>query len=431
MNISILIPVVIIVVLMLMNAPIWLALFGGMLPYFFFLGDGLPAQILIQRFVATTESSSYLAVPFFITAGAIMNRAGLSEKMLDFADALVGHLRGGLAHVNILLSVLMGGVSGSAAADAAMESKILVPEMERRGYDLEFSAAVTVASSLITPIIPPGMGLIIYSMAAGVSVGRMFAAGYVPGILCMVGFMAYVWYVAKKRNYLPSREKMASAGEIFKLFRHAIWALLMPLGLLMALRAGLLTASETGAACCLYCLLIGTIVYKRYGVKDIIPTIVESVMGTASVMTIMCAANILAYFLSYESIPRRLTEMIVSAGVGKAGFLLIVNVFIFILGMFVSNGMIPILATLLAPIAISLGVNRVHFGIIVVFGVTIGNMTPPFGLVLYQVAGLTKCSVTKLAKECLPFIAIMVAVLFILTYSESLALAIPNLIYNK
>ena len=431
MNISILIPVVIIVVLMLMNAPIWLALFGGMLPYFFFLGDGLPAQILIQRFVATTESSSYLAVPFFITAGAIMNRAGLSEKMLDFADALVGHLRGGLAHVNILLSVLMGGVSGSAAADAAMESKILVPEMERRGYDLEFSTAVTVASSLITPIIPPGMGLIIYSMAAGVSVGRMFAAGYVPGILCMVGFMAYVWYVAKKRNYLPSREKMASAGEIFKLFRHAIWALLMPLGLLMALRAGLLTASETGAACCLYCLLIGTIVYKRYGVKDIIPTIVESVMGTASVMTIMCAANILAYFLSYESIPRRLTEMIVSAGVGKAGFLLIVNVFIFILGMFVSNGMIPILATLLAPIAISLGVNPVHFGIIVVFGVTIGNMTPPFGLVLYQVAGLTKCSVTKLAKECLPFIAIMVAVLFILTYSESLALAIPNLIYNK
>lgn len=431
MSASILIPVVVIVVLMLMNAPIWLALFGGMLPYFFFLGDGLPAQILIQRFVATTESTSYLAVPFFITAGCIMNRAGLSEKMLDFADALVGHLRGGLAHVNILLSVLMGGVSGSAAADAAMESKILVPEMERRGYDVEFSAAVTVASSLITPIIPPGMGLIIYSMAAGVSVGRMFAAGYVPGILCMLGFMAYAWYVAKKRNYLPSREKMASLGEIIKLFRHAIWALLMPLGLLMALRAGLLTASETGAACCLYCLVIGTIVYKRFGVKDIIPTIVEAVIGTASVMAIMCAANILAYFLSYEGIPRQLTEMIVNAGVGKAGFLLIVNVFIFILGMFVSNGMIPILATLLAPIAISLGIDPVHFGIVVVFGVTIGNMTPPFGLVLYQVAGLTKCSVAKLAKECLPFIAIMVVVLFIITYSESLALVIPNLIYNK
>lgn len=430
MNFSILIPVLVIVGLMLMNAPIWIALLGGMLPYFLFLGEGLPAQILIQRFVATTESSSYLAVPFFITAGAIMNRAGLSEKMLDFADALVGHLRGGLAHVNILLSVLMGGVSGSAAADAAMESKILVPEMVRRGYDVDFSAAVTVASSLITPIIPPGMGLIIYSMAAGVSVGRMFAAGYVPGILCMIGFMIYVHFVSKKRNYLPSREKMAPVKEIFRLFRHAIWALLMPFGLLMALRAGLLTASETGAACCLYSLLIGTVVYKQFRLKDVLPTIVESVMGTASVMTIMCSANVLAYFLSYESIPRRLTEMLVTAGLGKFSFLLMVNVFIFILGMFVSNGMIPILATLLAPIAISLGVDPVHFGIIVVFGVTIGNMTPPFGLVLYQVAGLTKCSVAKLAKECLPFIAIMVIVLFIITYSETLALAIPNLIYN-
>lgn len=430
MNVSVLIPVLVICILMAMNAPIWLALFGGMIPYFFFLGDGLPAQILIQRFIATTESSSYLAVPFFITAGAIMNRAGLSEKMLDFADSLVGHLKGGLAHVNILLSVLMGGVSGSAAADAAMESKILVPEMVRRGYDVEFSAAVTVASSLITPIIPPGMGLIIYSMAAGVSVGRMFAAGYVPGILCMIGFMIFVRHISRKRGYLPSRQKMAPLREIVKLFRHAIWALLMPLGLLMALRAGLLTASETGAACCLYCLIIGVFVYKKYSVKDIVPTIVESVIGTASVMTIMCAANIMAYFLSYENIPRTLTALIVNAGVGKIGFLIIVNVLVFILGMFISNGMIPILATLLAPIAISLGIDPVHFGIIIVFGVTIGNMTPPFGLVLFQVAGLTKCSVAKLAKECLPFIAIMVIVLFIITFSEPLALAIPNLIYG-
>lgn len=430
MNWAIIIPVAAIVILMAMNAPIWIALLGGMMPYFFFLGEGLPAQILIQRFIATTESSSYLAVPFFITAGAIMNRAGLSEKMLDFADALVGHLRGGLAHVNILLSVLMGGVSGSAAADAAMESKILVPEMVRRGYDVEFSAAVTVASSLITPIIPPGMGLIIYSMAANVSVGRMFASGYVPGILCMVGFMLYVHFISKKRDYAPSREKMGSLSEILKLFRHAVWALLMPLGLLMALRAGLLTASETGAACCVYCLLIGVFVYHQFHVSDIIPTIIESVIGTASVMAVMCSANVLAYFLSYESIPRTMTKLITEAGVGKIGFLIIVNIFIFILGMFVSNGMIPILATLLSPIAISLGVDPVHFGIIVVFGVTIGNMTPPFGLVLYQVAGLTKCSVAKLAKECMPFIAIMVVVLFIITFSEGLALFIPNLIYG-
>lgn len=430
MNLEVFIPVAIIVILMVINTPIWIALVGGMIPYFLFLGDGLPAQILIQRFIVVTESSSYLAIPFFVTAGAIMNRAGLSGKMLDVADALVGHWPGALAHVNVLLSTFMGGVSGSAAADAASECKILVPEMSRRGYDLEFSAAVTVASSLITPIIPPGMGLIIYSMAAGVSVGRMFAAGYVPGILCMVFFMIYVDYISKKRGYRSNRTKAAPLREVLKLFRHAIWAFLMPFGLLMGLRAGVMTASETGAFACVYCTIIGVFVYREFKKEDIIPTIIESVMGTATVMTIMCAANVLAYFLSYENVPRNMTKLIVDFGVGKYGFLLIVNIFIFILGMFVSNGMIPILAALLTPIASSLGIDPILFGIVVVFGVTIGNMTPPFGLVLYQVAGLTQCNIGKLIKECIPFIIIMVIVLFIISYCEGLTLFIPNLIYG-
>ena len=430
MNLEVFIPVAIIVILMVINTPIWIALVGGLIPYFLFLGDGLPAQILIQRFIVVTESSSYLAIPFFVTAGAIMNRAGLSGKMLDVADALVGHWPGALAHVNVLLSTFMGGVSGSAAADAASECKILVPEMSRRGYDLEFSAAVTVASSLITPIIPPGMGLIIYSMAAGVSVGRMFAAGYVPGILCMVFFMIYVDYISKKRGYRSNRTKAAPLREVLKLFRHAIWAFLMPFGLLMGLRAGVMTASETGAFACVYCTIIGVFVYREFKKEDIIPTIIESVMGTATVMTIMCAANVLAYFLSYENVPRNMTKLIVDFGVGKYGFLLIVNIFIFILGMFVSNGMIPILAALLTPIASSLGIDPILFGIVVVFGVTIGNMTPPFGLVLYQVAGLTQCNIGKLIKECIPFIIIMVIVLFIISYCEGLTLFIPNLIYG-
>lgn len=431
MNWGIIIPVATIVLLMVMNTPIWVAIVGGMVPYFLWLGDGLPAQILIQRFIVVTESSSYLAIPFFVTAGAIMNRAGLSAKMLDVADALVGHWPGALAQVNVLLSAFMGGVSGSAAADAASDCKILVPEMARRGYSMEFCAAVTVASSLITPIIPPGMGLIIYSMAAGVSVGRMFAAGYAPGILTMVFFMIYVHFVAKKRGYVSNRTKAAPLKEILKLFRHAIWAFLMPFGLIMGLRAGMLTASETGAFACVYCSIIGVFVYKEFKKEDIIPTIIESVMGTASVMIIMCAANVLAYFLSYESVPRTVTQWIVGVGVGKYGFLFIVNIFVLILGMFVSNGMIPILAALLSPIAASLGIDPVLFGIVIVFGVTIGNMTPPFGLVLYQVAGLTRCNIAKLIKECIPYIIIMIAVLFIVSYWEGFTLFLPNLIYGK
>jgi len=190
-----------------------------------------------------------------------MNHAGLSARLMDFAEALVGHLSGGLAHVNVLLSVLMGGCSGSAAADAAMECKILVPEMEKRGYDRDFSAAVTVASSLITPIIPPGMGLILYAFSANVSVGRMFAAGYLPGILCMVFFIVLVDRISKKRGYKPSRQRMAAPKEILRLGVHALWALLMPLGIIMALRFGYFTATEAGAIACVYSLFIGVFVY--------------------------------------------------------------------------------------------------------------------------------------------------------------------------
>ncbi len=430
MNWSVIIPVVTIIVLLMLNAPVWVALFGGMLPYFFFLGDGLPTQILIQRLVATTENASYLAIPFFVTAGAIMNHAGLSARLMDFAEALVGHLSGGLAHVNVLLSVLMGGCSGSAAADAAMECKILVPEMEKRGYDRDFSAAVTVASSLITPIIPPGMGLILYAFSANVSVGRMFAAGYLPGILCMVFFIVLVDRISKKRGYKPSRQRMAAPKEILRLGVHALWALLMPLGIIMALRFGYFTATEAGAIACVYSLFIGVFVYHEFKKEHIIPVIKESVLGTATVMVIMCAANCLSYFLSYENIPRTMTNLIVDAGLGRFGFLIIVNIFILILGMFVSNGMIPILATLLAPIAASLGIDPIQFGIIVVFNVTLGNMTPPFGLVLYQVAGLTDLSVPKLAKACMPFIVAMLLVLLIITFCEPLAVLLPNLIYG-
>ena len=180
-NWNIWLPIVCIVFLAINNIPIWLAILGGSLPYFIFLQPMLPIQIAVQRVIAVTEGTSYLAIPFFITAGAIMNYAGISSRLLDLADGLVGHLTGGLGHVNVLLSVMMGGISGSAAADAAMEAKILVPEMKKRGYDENFCAAVTIASSLITPIIPPGMGLIIFAFATQISVGRMFAAGYVPG----------------------------------------------------------------------------------------------------------------------------------------------------------------------------------------------------------------------------------------------------------
>jgi len=372
-----------------------------------------------------------LAIPFFVTAGVIMNYSGISKRLMDLADAMVGHLAGGLGHCNVLLSVLMGGISGSAAADAAMECKILVPEMMRRGYDEDFSAAVTVASSLITPIIPPGMGLIIFAFTTQTSVGRMLAAGYVPGILCMIFMMMYVSYVSKKRGYKGSREERAPWKEIGKLSIHAIWALIMPFGIIMGLRFGLVTANEAGAICALYALFIGVVVYKEIKWHHVWTMISESVMGTATVMILICSANALAYFLTYERVPHLLFEMMSSANLNRYTFLLIVNVILLFLGMFMDGGAaIVVLGPLLMPLALELGIDPVHFGLMFVFNIGIGNMSPPFGIVLYQVSGLLGVKLTKLIKATLPFLGIMLLVLGLITFIPQVTLIIPNLIYG-
>lgn len=430
-NWNIWLPIVCIVVLAIHNVPIWLAILGGALPYFLFLQPMLPVQVAVQRVIAVTEGTSYLAIPFFVTAGAIMNYAGISSRLLDLADGLVGHLRGGLGHVNVLLSVMMGGISGSAAADAAMEAKILVPEMKKRGYDENFCAAVTIASSLITPIIPPGMGLIIFAFATQISVGRMFAAGYLPGILCMVFMMLYVWYYSKKHGYKGSREKMAPPKELGKLFLNSFWALLIPFGILLGLRGGMFTATEAGAICAFYSLIIGVFVYKEIKWKHVWPIIKESVLGTATVMILICGAGALSYFMTYERVPQALSEFMMGANLNKYTFLLLTNILLLIIGMFMEGGpAMVILGPLLMPIALKLGIDPIQFGIMFVFNLGIGNMSPPFGIVLYQVIGLMGLKFGEVVKAIMPFLAIMLLVLMIIVFFPDLILFIPNLLYG-
>lgn len=417
--------------LAIMGVPMWLSIVGGTLPFFLFLEPGLPAQLVAQRMIAMTENSSYLAIPFFITAGCIMNYSGISKRLMNLADGLVGHLPGGLGHVNVVLSVLMGGISGSAAADAAMECKILVPEMEKRGYDKDFSAAVTLASSLITPIIPPGMGLIIFAFTTQISVGRLLCAGYIPGLLCMVFMMIYVAWYAKKHGYKGSRAKMASAKEIGKLVIDGIWAILMPFGLILALRLGAFTATEAGAICAVYSLVVGVFIYKELKWKHIWPIVKESVLGTATIMSLVCACNALGYFMTYLRIPHAISQMIINANLSKYAFLVIVNITLLFIGMFMEGSApILILSPLLMPVAISLGIDPIHFGLVFIFNIGIGNMTPPFGGVLYQVAGLLNIPIGRLAKAAMPFIGIMIFILILLTFIPELSLLVPNLVYN-
>ncbi len=425
------ISICLILLLAVFNAPIWLALVGGSIPYFLFLQDGMSFTIVAQRMLATMESTSYLAIPFFITAGSIMNYAGISKRLLDLADGLVGHLPGGLAHVNCLLSVLMGGISGSAAADAAMESKVLVPEMIAHGYDKNFSAAVTVASSLLTPIIPPGIGMIILGFVTNTSIGKLFCAGYVPGILGMIMMMIYSGFVAKKKGYGSGRTERAKGKELWKLFADGFWALIMPFGIILGMRFGLCTASEAGALCCWYSLIIGALVYRELKVKDIVPIFEESVIGTSTTMILICGANVFAYLLTFENVTNNLVAFITSMNLSKTAFLLLLNVLLLLIGMFLEGGApMIVLGPLLMPVAKSLGIDPVHFCIVFVFNLGIGNMSPPFGLVLYQVCGLLDIDLWSMAKACFPFIIIMIIDLMIITFLPDLVLWIPNLVYG-
>jgi len=430
MSLAILIPVICIVALMLLGVPVWVAMFAGVLPYFMELNTfGFAAGTAIQRLVATMETTSYLAIPYFVTAGAIMNYSGISKRLLDFADALVGHLTGGLGHVNVLLSVFMGGISGSAAADAAMECKMLVPEMERKGYSREFSASVTLASSLITPIIPPGMGLIVYAMLAEVSVGRMFAAGYLPGFITAILMMGLVYVISKKHGYKGSREKMAPAKDILKLALDGFWALIIPFGLLMALRSGMFSANEAGAFCAVYALIVGAFVYKELKWEHIWPILKESFLGTATVMMTICGAMAMSYWLNVERIPNLLAQVIVNSGLSATGFLLLVVFMLLIFGMFMTSG-ITILAPLLVPIAAALKIDLIHFGMVMVFTLGIGNMSPPFGIVLYQVSSLLGIKLEKLIKSSFPFLVLMIICTLLFALIPGISTWLPTVLYG-
>lgn len=430
MNLAIVVPVICIIVLMFCNVPVWIAMFAGVLPYFMGLNNfGFAAGTAIQRLVATMETTSYLAIPYFVTAGAIMNYSGISKRLLDLADALIGHVTGGLGHVNVLLSVFMGGISGSAAADAAMECKILVPEMERKGYSKDFSAAVTLASSLITPIIPPGMGLIVYAMLAEVSVGRMFAAGYLPGFLTAALMMILVYVISKKHGYKGSREKMASLKEIGKLMLDGFWALIIPFGLLMALRSGVFSANEAGAFCAVYALIIGAFVYKELKPEHLWPILKESFLGTATVMMTICGAVAMSYWMNAERIPNMLAQMIVRSGISATGFNMLVVLLLLIMGMFMTSG-ITIMAPLLVPIASALHIDLIHFGMIMVFTLGIGNMSPPFGIVLYQVSSLLDMKLERLVKASFPFLVLMVGCAVLYALVPWFSTWLPTVLYG-
>ncbi|ABR47188.1 TRAP dicarboxylate transporter, DctM subunit [Alkaliphilus metalliredigens QYMF] len=421
-------PVIVLFILFFLNIPVAFALMGSSLFYFIFINTSMPMEMIIQQFVTSVESFPYLAVPFFIMVGSVMNHSGISEALMDFADVLVGHTKGGLAQVNVLLSALMGGISGSANADAAMQSKILVPEMVKKGFSKPFSAAITAASSAISPVIPPGTNLILYALIANVPVGNMFLAAYMPGILMATALMITVHIISVKRNYKSSRDKMPSFSEIFKQLRKSIWALFIPFGIIMGMRFGMFTPTEAGGIAVLFSILVGFFVYKRLKLKHMLPILMDTVKGTGAVMIIIASARVFGYYLTLERIPQMITETLVGMTDSAFVLLMVINILLLFVGMFIEGGAaLVILAPLLVPAVRIFGVDPVHFGIIFIVNIMIGGLTPPFGSMMFTVCSIVDVKLEDFIKEVWPFLIALVVVLILVTYSQGIALFTLNL----
>ncbi|MEM4721459.1 MAG: TRAP transporter large permease [Candidatus Methanomethylicaceae archaeon] len=398
---------------------------------YFIISSEIPRQIFVQRLVAGVDSFTTLAVPFFVLAGTAMARGGIAARLFGLADALVGHMKGGLGYVNVLNSVFVGGMCGSANADAAIDCKTIVPIMVRHGYDRSFSAAITAASGIIAAIIPPSLGFVIYALIAEVSIGRMFVGGIIPGLMIAGALMAVVAWVSKKRGYGGIRKKRASWWEIFHFTKESVWALVMPVLLIVGLRLGVFTPTELGAIAALYALFVGIFVYKEIKPQEILGVLVEASLATCVIMFIISAASAMSYVITWENVPQRLIAVILEITEKKNVVLLLINAAFLILGcVFESLSLMIILTPLLAPVMQHLGVDLVHFGVVLTINVAIGGITPPVGTILYTVCGITGIPVSEFARDILPFLGALIFVLLLITYIPGTVLFLPKVVFG-
>ncbi|QAS54452.1 TRAP transporter large permease [Halobacillus litoralis] len=412
--------------LFLLNVPIAFGLIISSVAYVLF-NDGYSSEILVQRMIGGLESVPLLAIIFFITAGILMNYTGITSRMLRFAQMITKHLPGSLAQVNVVLSTLMGGLSGSNIADAAMQSKILVPEMEKRGYSRAFSTALTAGTSLITPIIPPGIALILYGFIGNVSIGSMFLAGVIPGAILCISFMIYVHFYAKKHKIETEKQEKTTMKQFLIVSKDAFLAILLPLIIIGGIRFGIFSATEAGAIAVFYALFLGLIVYREMKLSQLIKAIIETVHTAASILIIIAAGSAFAWVLTLERVPQRMTMFMTEYVSTPMAFLLVVLVFLLIIGMFIEgNVSIIILTPLFMPMLHQFGIDPVHFGIFFIVCISIGTLTPPLGTVMYTTCSITNTNVEKFVVASLPFLILLVLVALLLAFIPGLTMWMPN-----
>ena len=429
MSTAVSVGLILVLILLFLKVPVFVSIIAGSVAYFF-LNPDVNAMILAQRVSSAIQSTSLLAVPFFVCAGVFMNYSGVTRRIMALCDVLTGRMWGGLAQVNVLLSTMMGGLSGSSLADAAMEARMLVPEMEKKGMSKEFSSVVTAASAMITPLIPPGIAMILFGSLANLSVGKLFVSGIGVGLILCIGEMVTVSIISRKRGYAPNRKERLHWKQVAPVLKQAILPLILPVVIIGGIRIGAFTATEAGTVAVVYSIFLG-LLYKEIDWNTIVKGLKETVISTAGIMMIIGAASALSWVLTKERIPQTITELMLQITDNKYVFLLLVNLFLLFVGMFIEgNAAMIVLVPLLYPIATgTYGIDGIQFAMMFIFNMAIGSLSPPMGTLMFVVRNETKCKLSTFIKESIPFYIVLLVELFLFATVPVLTTGLVNLIY--
>ena len=414
---------------MLIGVPLYAALLMTSLLGLLGTGNITLLRVIPQQFYGGMDSFTLLALPFFILTGNLMNRSGLTDRLIDFSRLIVGRVRGGLGYVNVVGSVVFAGVNGSAAADSSALGSILIPAMVKEGFPAAYSAGITAASSLIGPIIPPSMFMIIYASLTNTSIGGLFAAGFIPGLILGIAYMIMNWVYSRKYN-VPVTDIEEVYKSKWQILRRSVMALIAPLIIMGGIIEGFVTPTESGALACVYCVIVGFFVTRELTLKSLCMALYESIRSTAAVFLIMGAASVVGWYMKYERITQAFSALIMNSGLMTHPFMLmlVLSAITFIIGMFMEEiAVLTLLTPVFYPLAMRAGINPFQFGVVMTLNVTIALITPPVGACNYIVAAIGHVPIGELFREIWPFIMVALAVLIIIISFPFLTSIIPAL----
>jgi C4-dicarboxylate transporter DctM subunit len=401
--------------LLVLGVPVFVCLLVTSLVGLILVHD-VPLAVIAAKTASASDSYVLLAIPLFMLAGSLMSHGGVATRLFDLARALVGHLTGGLAQINVLLSTLNGGFSGSSAADAALDSRIIVPQMRADGYPAAFSGAITAASAMLANIIPPSIAMLVYAGVANVSVGKLFIAGVIPGLMMALALSFTAYRTCKREGYGTPKPR-ATAAEVGRAFRGAVLALSLPVIVVGGIRFGYFTPTESGAIAVAIALVLGLFVYRELDPRALPGILARTAVDTGVIMLIISFSAPVALVLAYNQAPQQLAAFFAGFSGSEALFLLAVNIFLLIGGCFLEGVTLLVLTTpLLAPAAAALSIDPIHFGMVVVFNVVLGSITPPFGQLVYMVSSLTRTPPEAVFRQVLPYLPLLFLTLGIITY---------------